>query len=52
MGIGSETIMETEIEQEECDEKWNGMGIRVGNMKQNEYQNMKRVGEWNGDMNK
>ena len=29
MGIGSETIMETEIEQEECDAKWNRMGFRV-----------------------
>ena len=29
MGIGSETIMETEIEPEECDAKWNGTGFRV-----------------------
>ena len=29
MGIGSETIMETEIEQGECDAKWNGVGFRV-----------------------
>ena len=29
MGIGSETIIETEIEQEECDAKWNGTGFGV-----------------------
>ena len=54
MGIGSETIMETEIEQEECDAKWNGTGFGVwgsewglgtGNMKQMNIGNMKRVGE-------
>ena len=45
--------METEIEQEECDAKWNGMGIRVwgseqgsgaGNMKQNEYRKHEMCG--------
>ena len=30
MGIGLETIIETEIEQEECDAKWNRTGIRAG----------------------
>ena len=29
MGIGLETIMETEIEQEECDAKWNRMRCEV-----------------------
>ena len=29
MGIGSETIMETEIEPEECNAKWNRTGIGV-----------------------
>ena len=47
--------METEIEQEECDVKWNRMGIGVpgsewgsgmGNMKQTNIGNMKCVGEW------
>ena len=46
MGIGSETIIETGIEQGERNAKWNGMGIRVQglewglgteNMKQNKY---------------
>ena len=55
-GIGSETIMETEIEQEVCDAKWNGTGIRdrgsergmgTGNMKQANIGNMKCMGEWN-----
>ena len=31
MGIGSETIRETEIEQAECNAKWNRMGIGVWN---------------------
>ena len=61
-GIGSETIMWTEIEHEECDVKWNGTGFGVrgserglgtGNMKQ------ANTGTWNawgngirdGDMN-
>ena len=48
--------METEIEHEECDAKWNGTGIGVqvsergsgtGNMKQANIRNMKRVGKWN-----
>ena len=48
--------METEIEQEVCNAKWNGMGIGVwgtewglgtGNMKQANIGNMKRVGERN-----
>ena len=34
MGIGSETIMETEIEQEECNAKWNGMGFGVWGLEQ------------------
>ena len=46
--------METEIEQEECDVKWNGTGFGVwgserglgtGNMKQNEYQKHETHGE-------
>ena len=48
--------METEIEQEECDVKWNGVGFGVrgseqgsgmGNMKQTNIRNMKCVGERN-----
>ena len=47
--------METEIEQEECDAKWNGSGfgvwglgsrLGVGNMKQTNIGNMKCVGKW------
>ena len=49
-GIGSETIRETEIEQEECDVKWNGTGVGVQGLgfrsgigdrehETNEYQN-------------
>ena len=48
--------MGTEIGQEECDAKSNGMGIGnwgaewglgMGNMKQMNIGNMKCVGEWN-----
>ena len=55
MGIGSETIMETGIEQGECDVKWNRTGFGVwgseqgsgmGDMKQTSIGNMKCVGEW------
>ena len=37
-GIGLETIRETEIEQEECDAKWNGTGVD-GEHETNEYWN-------------
>ena len=44
MGIGSETIMGTEIEQEECDAKWNGMGIGDGEHETNKYRKHETCG--------